>query len=156
MGDVPSSIAVHPSVYFTSQTFAQGDSLLTENKLERRVVFIVRDGFVAFCRATWDRKDSETVSKGGLFSSVAAVPFHAREPLSAMVVSPTAEILVLEGDNFRMLPEVYLDRLRNYLRQQMLRRLKSLCVRRSAQRDPSWFRDEHALATCSPKFSTTR
>merc|ERR1712039_994435 len=145
--DVPSTIEVHPSVYFNSQSFSQGDYLLAEGQLERRVVFIVRDGLIAFCRGAWDKRDSETVSRGGLFSSVAAVPFHAREPLSAMVVSPSAEILVLEGDNFRMLPEMYLDRLRNYLRQ-----LKSLCVRRSAQRDPSWFRDEHALATCSPKF----
>lgn len=156
--EVPSSIDVHPSFYFTSQSFSEGEHLLTENKLERRVVFVVRQGCVCFHRAKWSKKDSETVTEGGMFSSVGAVPFHAREPFSAIAASPSCEVLVLEGDDLRMLPEVYLDRLRTYLRQQMLRRLKQLCVRRTAQRDPAWFSDEKGFAafTAIPKKGQTR
>merc|ERR1712227_1155952 len=83
-----------------------------------------------------NKEEKDTMREGQVFSSMAAVPLLASEPFNITVSSPSCEVYILSGRHIDRIPDSALEELRNCLRQDMLKRVKTLCIRAAHGREP--------------------
>lgn len=127
---------VHPSYHFKKRTFKKGHCFLAEGAATEETIWAIQVGEVKLTRKDWMRgKEKDTMGAGEVFCSMSAVPLLAAEPFTVTVTSPTCEVFVLNSSFFCEMQESVLSELRKHLRQDIMKRVKSLCIKSATGRD---------------------
>lgn len=100
----------HPASIFQRQCCTRDQVLLREGQIERRVLYVIKSGTIAFCRTAKSKvglKPDETsrcwtiMGAHSLFGSLGLLGALVTEPCSAVVASDTCELFKLESDSIK-------------------------------------------------------